>query len=198
MKCKLIEDTKQTRIDRLVWNKEFSTLPPDQWVANQLKDIRIVHNSAFLVEMKDEQDLEDDTEMAQGKASYEPTVVDLDDTESDRTVIATVGDGEVQRYQVNLEWSLQRLLEFLIEKLTLEGYKFEGPHRLRRLLDNKSFCAEEMGSKLKNYEAFREGGTRIQVEEGRPTTMAEISINVVLHKKEEDRRQFYFSADLPL
>jgi hypothetical protein len=26
--------------------------------------------------------------------------------------------------------------------------------------------------------------------------MAEISINVIIHKKEEDKRQFYFSADL--
>ena len=53
-----------------------------------------------------------------------------------------------------------------------------------------------MDSKLKSYATFREGGTRIQLEEGRPTTMAEISINVIIHKKEEDKRQFYFSADL--
>jgi len=33
IKCKLIEETKQTRIDRLVWNKEFLTLSEDKWVA---------------------------------------------------------------------------------------------------------------------------------------------------------------------
>lgn len=45
-----------------------------------------------------------------------------------------------------------------------------------------------MDSKLKNYETFREGGTRIQLEAGRPTTMAEISINVRVHRKEDDQR----------
>jgi hypothetical protein len=53
-----------------------------------------------------------------------------------------------------------------------------------------------MDQKLKSYATFREGGTRIQLEVGRPTTMAEISVNVIIHKKEDDKRQFYFSADL--
>lgn len=57
-------------------------------------------------------------------------------------------------------------------------FQKEGPHRLKNLFDNKNFVAEEMDTKLKNYETFREGGTRIQLEAGRPTTMAEISINV--------------------
>jgi len=32
---------------------------------------------------------------------------------------------------------------------------------MRNLLDNKHFVLEEMDCKLKNFETFREGGTRI-------------------------------------
>jgi len=60
IKCKHIEETKQTRVDRLIWNKEYQTLPPSQWVANTLRDVKVIHNGAFMIEMKDETDIEDD------------------------------------------------------------------------------------------------------------------------------------------
>lgn len=41
----------------------------------------------FLVEEKDEADIEDDMLFAEGKVEYKPTVIDLDSTESERTVI---------------------------------------------------------------------------------------------------------------
>lgn len=53
-----------------------------------------------------------------------------------------------------------------------------------------------MDAKLKNYETFREGGARIQIEAGRPCTMAEISINVIVHKKENEKHQYFFGADI--
>ena len=58
------------------------------------------------------------------------------------------------------------------------------------------FYKEEMSNKLRNYENFREGGTRIQIELGRPCTMAEITVNVVPHKDESNFKQFYFNADI--
>ena len=54
---------------------------------------------------------------------------------------------------------------------------------------------EEMQSLLGHYETFQEGGTRIQIEKGRPTTMAEVSVNVCILGKEEDVRQFYFNVE---
>jgi len=54
--------------------------------------------------------------------------------------------------------------------------------RLRDLTADKMYFKEEMENKLKNYEVFREGGTRVQVELGRPCTMAEITVNVVQYK----------------
>ena len=55
---------------------------------------------------------------------------------------------------------------------------------------------EEMENKLKNYEMFREGGARIQVEIGRPCTMAEISLNVIQFKRESNLKTFYFNAEI--
>ena len=57
------------------------------------------------------------------------------------------------------------------------------------------YFKEEMENRLKNYEVFREGGTRVQVELGRPCTMAEITVNVVVFKKESNLKSFYFNAD---
>ena len=108
IKCKLIEETRQTRIDRLIWNKEFLTLPEDKWVANTLKDAKIVHNSVLLVEMKDETDIEDDAVIAEGKQAYQATVIKLDDTENERTVIASLQNDPNSHkvYPVNLNWTL--------------------------------------------------------------------------------------------
>jgi hypothetical protein len=64
------------------------------------------------------------------------------------------------------------------------------------LVTNKHFFKEEMDSKLRNYGTFCEGGARLQLEQGRPTTMAEISVNVIIHKKEDDMKQVFFNADI--
>ena len=53
-----------------------------------------------------------------------------------------------------------------------------------------------MDAKLKAYEDFIDGGARIQLEDGRPTTATEITISVFLYKEEEDVRQYYFNADI--
>jgi len=68
--------------------------------------------------------------------------------------------------------------------------------RLRDLTADKMYFKEEMENKLKNYEVFREGGTRVQVELGRPCTMAEITVNVVQYKQESNFKSFYFNADM--
>lgn len=127
------------------------------------------------MELKDENDIEDDLVIAEGKQGYIPTVFLVDDSESERTVIVNFEDDKTtfKHLQINIEWTLTKLTEFLVSE-----FQKEGPHRLKNLFDHKNFFLEEMDTKLKNYETFREGGTRIQLEAGRPTTMAEISINV--------------------
>lgn len=51
-------------------------------------------------------------------------------------------------------------------------------YRLRNLLNNKLYVIEEMQTKLRTYDSFVEGGVRIMIEEGRPTTMSEICVTV--------------------
>lgn len=58
------------------------------------------------------------------------------------------------------------------------------------------FVKEDMTTKLRAIEGFEEGGMRLQIEAGRPTTMAEIGITVVVHKKEDDSRHFYLPSDV--
>lgn len=74
-----------------------------------------------MVEMKDEADIEDDAVIAEGKQAYQATVIKLDDTLNERTVIANMqGDTvNVKVYPVNLEWTLQKLTDFLVEQSQL-------------------------------------------------------------------------------
>ena len=88
-------------------------------------------------------------------------------------------------YPVDLDWTIKRLLTFLEEQYDLDT---KNAHRLRNLKDNRIFHQEEMDTKLKAYEDFKEGGTRIQVELGRPTTLAEIAISVMMYGNNEDIR----------
>lgn len=59
---------------------------------NSLKDAKLIHNAALLIELKDENDIEDDLIIAEGKQGYQPTVLLVDETESERTVIANFED----------------------------------------------------------------------------------------------------------
>jgi NDP-sugar pyrophosphorylase family protein len=43
-----------------------------------------------MVEMKEEADIEDDAVIAEGKQAYQATVIKLDDTLNERTVIANM------------------------------------------------------------------------------------------------------------
>ena len=189
MKLRVVEETLTRRIDTKTLNEEL--LP------NTLKDVKVVHNTQFLLETKDGSEVDEDgNQLPQDKSSTSKKDADveyLDDSENMRTIIVNTeyDKSSFQRYQVNIDQTLSELLPFLKEKFNLEG-----EHRLRSLTEKKAFCKEEMDSKLRQYEEFREGGARVQIEQGRPTTMAEISLKVLLHPNEEDIRFFYFNADI--
>jgi hypothetical protein len=46
------------------------------------------------------------------------------------------------------------------------------------------------------FEEFLEGGARIQIEPGRPTTEAELGISVSVYKSDEDVRHVFLNADI--
>lgn len=70
-----------------------------------------------------------------------------------------------------------------------------GEYRLRNHLNSKLYVQEEMLTKLRAYETFCEGGVRLQIEAGRPTTLAEICVTVFELGKDTDKRQYYFPAN---
>lgn len=107
-------------------------------------------------------------------------------------MIANVnGFEDFHRYQINIDWTISKLRDFLVAQLDLKG-----DQRLKDLTEGRMFFKEEMENKLRNYEIFREGGARIQVEMGRPCTMAEINVNVSQFKVFDSYEQFYFNADI--
>lgn len=55
---------------------------------NTLKDVKVIHNSAILVERKDPDEVE--LELQDSTKKYEADVIDLDDTEDFRTVIVNI------------------------------------------------------------------------------------------------------------
>ena len=82
----------------------------------------------------------------------------IDDSYNMRTVIAHVQgyEDEFQRYQVNLDWTLTELRDFLVVQFDLSAEQC-----LKDLQEGRLFFKEEMENKLRNYEVFKEGGTRL-------------------------------------
>jgi len=60
LKITMVEETRLTRIDTQVWNKEDLNLPVEARRLNLLKDVKAVHNAAFMIDKKmpDEMEVE--------------------------------------------------------------------------------------------------------------------------------------------
>ena len=81
---KVYEDTVIRRIDRLIYKQS------DPSEKNTLKDLKVIDNSAILVEERDQNEIEEnDTQQNNngGQVTNEDTVITIDDTENIRTVI---------------------------------------------------------------------------------------------------------------
>ena len=176
----MIEETRIIRVDTQVYDKKALDSPASEGKLNTLKDLKVVHNSAFMAEVKDPDEVaaQDEVSTVEGK-KYVQDVIDLDDTDKWRTVIANsdLDKTDTKRYKVDLDWTLTELRKFLVRELDLAGDEY----RLRNLLNDKLFVVEEMEKQLRAFESFKEGGTRIQVEFGRPTSLAEISVSIAIH-----------------
>lgn len=82
------------------------------------------------------------------KKALDTEVILLDDTPDIRTVIVQFeasGGGDVMRYQVNLNWSISKLTDFLKEEYVGKHLNMDlsNDYRLRNLKINKIFNIEE-------------------------------------------------------
>ena len=148
MKLEVMEETQIRRIDTQVYDKEFVSLPEELRRKMTLRDLKIVHNSLVHVTIRGPNEV-DETETSQ--KVQKQLVFNVDDTLDIRTVIVNSElDKQVfERFQVKLDWTINKLTEFLADKLGLQG-----EHRLRNLKDNRLFMKEEMQSLLEHYETF--------------------------------------------
>ena len=113
LRLKHVEETQSKRIDTQLYLKETMTLPDELRVLNTLHDVRLSHNCALMIEEKSAEEIAGESEGTGGAATTE--IEHLDDSENARTVIANVsGFDEFQRYQVNIDWTITELRDFLV------------------------------------------------------------------------------------
>jgi hypothetical protein len=106
-----------------------------------LKDLKILDNSALLIELKDPTELQqdlahgDDGEVitlnkVSAPSKDDEEMVDIDSTENIRTVIVNMDSDKntFDRYQINIDWTLQELTEYIIKEKQLEP-----PYKIRNL-----------------------------------------------------------------
>jgi hypothetical protein len=132
---KIVEDTMIRRIDRKVFNSDNPNLK------NTLKDLKILDNSALLIELKDPTELQQDLALGDdgevitlnkvsAPSKDDEEMVDIDSTENIRTVIVNMDSDKntFDRYQINIDWTLQELTEYIIKEKQLEP-----PYKIRNL-----------------------------------------------------------------
>ena len=94
---------------------------------------------------------------------------------------------------MELDQTLAQLQDFLQAEFNLGDDEL----RLRDMGKGRLFLQEEMGTKLHGYEMFRAGAARIQIEKGRPCTIAEVNVRVT-QLGNPNSQQFYFSKEITL
>jgi hypothetical protein len=95
-----------------------------------------------------------------------------------------------ERYQINIDWTLQDLVDFIIAQKALEPH-----YKLRNLTTSRLFVKEELDTKLRSYPDFEIGGARVQLEYGRFPSMSEIVVLVSLKGKEDHYEPFYVPSN---
>lgn len=154
---KIVEDTMIRRIDRKVFNSDNPN------IKNTLKDLKIIDNSALLVELKDPAELQQ--ELVQGddgdvitinkvsapSKNEDEEMIDIDSTENIRTVIVNMDSDKntFDRYQINIDWTLQELTDYILKEKQLEP-----PYKLRNLTTQRLFVKEELDTKMRSYQDF--------------------------------------------
>ena len=154
---KIVEDTMIRRIDRKVFNSDNPN------IKNTLKDLKIIDNSALLVELKDPAELQqklvqgDDgdvitiNKVSAPSKNEDEEMIDIDSTENIRTVIVNMDSDKntFDRYQINIDWTLQELTDYILKEKQLEP-----PYKLRNLTTQRLFVKEELDTKMRSYQDF--------------------------------------------
>jgi len=116
----------------------------------------------------------------------------VDDTPNIRTCLVHRKDvSAVENIQVDiLKQTVADLTAYICKEFFLKP-----PQRIRNLTANRFYNKEDEGKLLKEFEQFREGGARVQIEEGRCCSEGEISFSVELQRAKDDKAKDNKDAD---
>ena len=78
-------------------------------------------------------------------------MIDIDSTENISTVIVNMDSDKntFDRYQINIDWTLQELNDYILNEKQLEP-----PYKLRNLTTQRLFVKEELDTKMRSYQDF--------------------------------------------
>ena len=111
----MVEEVLTKRIDTQLYLKESLTLPQELRVLNTLQDVKVSHNSVLLVEEKDDEEIVGEEAALDSRTQVDRNIEHIDATDNMRTVITNIsGFSEIQRYQVNTDWTITELAIFLV------------------------------------------------------------------------------------
>lgn len=153
-------------------------------------------NSAILVEARPDDEPEEAPEahpISGPKAqASDNDIQHIDDSANIRTVIVNTSTSleTFERFQINIDWTLQHLHDYLVEKMRLQGN-----YRMRNLTYKRIFSIEELSIVLRTLPDFLEGGARVQMEEGKYPSLHQVAIKVAFFGKLEDQREYYFPSN---
>ena len=96
------------------------------------------------------------------------------------------------QHLINNQWKVRDLIEECRKVFEIPE---DIPIRLRKLIDRKVICKEDIDIHLKNIPEFLEGGYRFQVERGEPPAYGLIVIKVALDCNDEPKEIFVKESD---
>jgi len=147
----------------------------------EIRTLGICDNTDVMVDKIDPEELKKQREIQEAKqkdleAKKDEKDVSLSTKTENLTSVLVERDDEdgVVKYYVDLDWSLDELIENIKKKL---GIQAESERRLRKLNDKAVFYEEDLPLKLRNLN-FEEGGIRLRLERGKTPQLGNLSIRI--------------------
>ena len=143
---------------------------------SSLNDLKFYHTMTLNVEVKEE----------------EIPMVELKKSEDGQDLVSVLLTDEIQpnnpiQHLVIKDWRVRDLIQEVKVVFKIES---ETPVRLRKLIDGKVICKEDVDSFLKNLPEFMEGGYRFQVERGEPPSFGFIVLKVAFEPSDTPKDIF--------
>ncbi|CAD8211707.1 unnamed protein product [Paramecium octaurelia] len=153
------------------------------------QELRNVQNQKLVSDLSNETQLEElqltleSQILVKKKAPVQNANKNEKDIQGGEDIISILVEQEdkngVSKFYVNINQTIQELIEFIKEQFGITD-----AYRLRNLNGSILFCKTDLPIQLKEFQAFREGGARLQIEKGEVPETGKISI--VIQNKDQN------------